>query len=162
ALVLVDGIQMDMNLLNPDDVASISVLKDASASAIYGARAAGGVVLVTTRKGAAGKTRINFNSYYGINATARQPQRLNSWDEQVLINESRINATGNPEFSAEQMEWLSNPNFSVRPNPTQDRWEFFGNNNWLKEGMDKYNSMQNHSLSVSGGTDKMNYLVSGS
>jgi len=162
ALVLVDGIQMDMNLLNPDDIESISVLKDASASAIYGARAAGGVILVTTRKGAAGKTRINFNSYYGINATARQPQRLNSWDEQLLIDESRINATGNPEFSAEQMEWLSNPNFSTRPNPTQDRWEYFGNNNWLKEGMDKYNAMQNHTLSVSGGNDKTNYLVSGS
>jgi TonB-linked SusC/RagA family outer membrane protein len=162
ALVLVDGIQMDLNLVNPDDIESISVLKDASASAIYGARAAGGVVLVTTRKGAAGKTRINFNSYYGINATARQPQRLNSWDEQMLIDESRINATGNPEFSAEQMEWLKNPNFSVRPNPTQDRWEYFGNNNWLKEGMDKYNSMQNHTLSISGGTDKTNYLVSGS
>lgn len=162
ALVLVDGIQMDMNLLNPDDIESISVLKDASASAIYGARAAGGVILVTTRKGAAGKTRINFNSYYGINATARQPQRLDSWDEQLLIDESRINATGNPEFSAEQMEWLRNPNFSVRPNPTQDRWEYFGNNNWLKEGMDKYNAMQNHTLSVSGGNDRMNYLLSGS
>ncbi|WP_353130994.1 TonB-dependent receptor plug domain-containing protein, partial [Parapedobacter pyrenivorans] len=144
ALVLVDGIQMDMNLLNPDDIESISVLKDASASAIYGARAAGGVVLITTKKGAAGKTRINFNSYYGINVTARQPERLNSWDEQILIDESRRNATGNPEFSEEQLEWVSNPNFSVRPNPTQDRWEYFGNNNWLKEGMDKVNSMQNH------------------
>jgi TonB-linked SusC/RagA family outer membrane protein len=162
ALVLVDGIQMDLNLLNPDDIESISILKDASASAIYGARAAGGVVLVTTKKGAAGKTRISYNSYYGINQTARQPQRLNSWDEQMLIDESRINATGNPEFSAEQMEWLKNPNFSVRPNPTQDRWEYFGNNNWLKEGMDKYNSMQNHTLSISGGNDKSNYLVSGS
>lgn len=161
ALVLVDGIQMDMNLLNPDDVASISVLKDASASAIYGARAAGGVILVTTKKGAAGKTRINFNSYYGINVTARQPERLNSWDEQLLIDESRFNATGNREYSEEQMEWVSNPNFSVRPNPTQDRWEYFGNNNWLKEGMDKVNSMQNHTLSVGGGTEKMNYLVSG-
>lgn len=162
ALVLVDGIQMDLNLLNPDDIASISILKDASASAIYGARAAGGVVLVTTKKGASGKTRISYNSYYGINQTARQPQRLNSWDEQMLIDESRRNATGNPEFSEEQNEWLKNPNFSVRPNPTQDRWEFFGNNNWLKEGMDKYNSMQNHSLSISGGNDKSNYLVSGS
>lgn len=161
ALVLVDGIQMDMNLLNPDDIESISVLKDASASAIYGARAAGGVVLITTKKGTAGKTHINFNSYYGINVTARQPQRLNSWDEQILIDESRRNATGNPEFSEEQMEWVSNPNFSIRPNPTQDRWEYFGNNNWLKEGMDKVNAMQNYTLSVGGGTDKMNYLISG-
>lgn len=162
ALVLVDGIQMDMNLINPDDIESISVLKDASASAIYGARAAAGVVLITTKRGAAGRTTINFNNYYGINITARQPQRLDSWDEQTLVNEARFNATGTPEFGEEQMEWLKNPNFSVRPNPGQDRWEYFGNNNWVKEGMDKVNSMQNYTLSVGGGNDKLNYLISNS
>jgi len=161
ALVLVDGIEMDMNLINPDDVESISVLKDASASAIYGSRAAAGVILITTKKGSEGKTRINFNNYYGVNVTARQPQRLDSWDEQTLINESRFNATGTPEFSDEQIEWLKNPNFWVRPNPGQDRWEYFGNNNWVKEGMDKVNAMQNYSLSVGGGSSKINYLVSG-
>lgn len=162
ALVLVDGVEQDMNLIDANDVESISVLKDASASAIYGARAAAGVILITTKKGAAGKTRIGFNSYYGVNLTARQPQRLNSWDEQILINESRVNATGSPEFNAEQVEWLMNPNFSVRPNPTQDRWEYFGNNNWIKEGMDKVNHMQNYSMNVSGGEQKLNYLLSGS
>ncbi|WP_235833042.1 SusC/RagA family TonB-linked outer membrane protein [Arcticibacter tournemirensis] len=162
ALVLVDGMEMDMNLINPDDVESISVLKDASAAAIYGARAAGGVVLITTKKGAEGKTRINFNNYYGLNITARQPERLNSWDEQTLIDESRFNATGSREYTPEQIEWLKNTNFDIRENPTQDRWEYFGNNNWLKEGMDKVNSMQNYTLSVSGGSQKLNYLASGS
>lgn len=161
ALVLVDGIEQDLNLLDPNDVESISILKDASASAIYGARAAAGVILVTTRQASGNKTRINFNSYYGLNITARRPERLNSWDEQLLINEARKNATGNPEFNDEQMEWLKNPNFSTRPNPTQDRWEYFGNNNWILEGMDKINHMQNHSLSVSGGQQKLNYLISG-
>ncbi len=162
ALVLVDGIEQDINLIDPSDIESISVLKDASASAIYGARAAAGVILVTTKQGAAGKTRINFNSYYGINITARQPERLNSWDEQTLIDEARFNATGAREFNAEQIEWLKNPNFSSRPNPTADRWEYFGNNNWLKEGMDKINHQQNHSLSIGGGEQKINYLLSGS
>ncbi|MEO7984513.1 MAG: SusC/RagA family TonB-linked outer membrane protein, partial [Bacteroidota bacterium] len=161
ALVLVDGIEQDINLLDPNDIESISVLKDASASAIYGARAAGGVILVTTKQGTAGKTRINVSSYYGINMTARQPERLNSWDEQTLIDEARFNATGAREFSAEQVEWLMNPNFSSRPNPTADRWEYFGNNNWVKEGMDKVNHQQSHSMSVGGGQDKLNYLVSG-
>ncbi|MCW3093383.1 MAG: TonB-dependent receptor plug [Ferruginibacter sp.] len=162
ALILVDGMEQDLNLIDPNDVESISVLKDASASAIYGARAAGGVILVTTKQGAAGKTKINYNTYYGINITARQPQRLSSWDEQLLIDESRVNATGVPEFNAEQIEWLKNPNFIYRPNPTQDRWEYYGNNDWVKEGMDKINHMQNHSLSISGGEQKLNYLVSGS
>lgn len=162
ALVLVDGVEQDMNLIDPNDVESVSVLKDASSSAIYGARAAGGVVLITTKQGAAGKTRVNFASNYGINITARQPERLNSWDEQTLIDEARFNATGAREFNAEQIEWLQNPNFSSRPNPTADRWEYYGNNNWVKEGMDKINHMQNTSLSVSGGEQKLNYLVSGS
>lgn len=161
ALVLVDGMEMDINLINPEDVESISVLKDASASAIYGARAAGGVVLITTKKGIAGKTIINYNNYYGVNIAARRPERLNSWDEQILIDESRVNATGNPEFKEEQMEWLKNPNFSTRPNPTADRWEYFGNNNWIKEGMNKYSDMHNHNLSISGGTEKTVYNVSG-
>lgn len=162
ALVLVDGIEQDINLLDPNDVESISVLKDASASAIYGARAAAGVILVTTKQGSAGKTRINFNSYYALNITARQPQRLSSWDEQTLIDEARFNATGAKEFNDEQIEWLMNPNLNYRPNPTADRWEYFDNNNWLIEGMDKINHQSNYSLSVSGGEQKINYLVSGS
>lgn len=162
ALVLVDGIEQDINLIDPNDIESLTVLKDASASAIYGARAAAGVILITTKQGVAGKTRVSFNSYYGINITARQPERLNSWDEQTLIDEARFNATGAREFSDEQMEWLRNPNFSYRPNPNADRWEYFGNNNWVKEGMDKVNHQQNHSISVGGGSQQVNYLVSGS
>jgi TonB-linked SusC/RagA family outer membrane protein len=161
ALVLVDGIEQDINLLDPNDVETISVLKDASASAIYGARAAAGVILVTTKQGKAGKTRIDFNSYYGINITARRPERLDSWNEQTLIDEARFNATGAREFNAEQYEWLRNPNFSYRPNPTADRWEYYGNNNWIKEGMDKINHQQSHSMSIGGGDQKLNYQVSG-
>lgn len=161
ALVLVDGIEQDLNLIDPSDVESISVLKDASASAIYGARAAGGVILVTTKQATAGKTKITLSSNYGINITARQPERLNSWDEQLLIDESRLNATGAPEFNDEQREWLKNPNLNYRPNPTQNRWEYFDNNNWIREGMDKINHQQNHSLSVGGGDQKLNYLVTG-
>jgi TonB-linked SusC/RagA family outer membrane protein len=161
ALVLVDGIEQDLNLIDPSDIETISVLKDASASAIYGARAAAGVLLVTTKQAKAGKTRVTLSSNYGVNITARQPHRLSSWDEQTLIDESRLNATGTPEFNDEQYEWLKNPNINYRPNPTQDRWEYFDNNNWLLEGMDKYNHQQNHSLSVGGGDQKLNYLFTG-
>ncbi|WP_218127672.1 SusC/RagA family TonB-linked outer membrane protein [Niabella drilacis] len=162
ALVLVDGVEQDINLVDPNEVETISVLKDASASAIYGARAAAGVVLITTKRAAAGKTKVSLNSYYGLNISARMPQRLNSWDEQTLIDESRLNATGSAEFNDEQREWLRNPNFWYRPNPTTDRWEYFGNTDWIREGMDKVNHMQNHALSVSGGTDKLSYILMGS
>ncbi|MES2419117.1 MAG: TonB-dependent receptor [Bacteroidota bacterium] len=162
ALVLVDGIEMDLNLISPDDIESVSFLKDAAASAIYGARAAGGVVLVTTKKSTSGKTRINFSSNYGINVTGRQPERLNSWDEQTLIDESRFNATGSREYTPEMQEWVSNPNFNYRPNLTSDRWEYFSNANWVKEGMSTVNASQNYSLSVGGGTKELNYLLSSS
>ncbi len=162
ALVLVDGVEQDINLIDPNDVQSISILKDASASAIYGARAAAGVILVTTKQGSAGKTRINVTGYYGVNITARHPERLNSWDEQLLIDEARFNATGAREYSDEQYEWIRNPNFSYRPNPTADRWEYYGNNNWVKEGMDEINHQQNYSLSIGGGEQKLNYQVFGS
>ncbi len=162
ALVLVDGIEQDLNLIDPNDIESISVLKDASSSAIYGARAASGVILVTTRQGSAGKTRVSLTSYYGINITARQPKRLDSWDEQTLIDEARFNATGAREFNAEQIEWLQNPNFDYRPSATADRWDYYANNDWIKDGMDKINHMNNQSISVSGGEQKLNYLVSGS
>ncbi|MBO9202853.1 MULTISPECIES: SusC/RagA family TonB-linked outer membrane protein [Niastella] len=161
ALVLVDGIEQDLNLIDPSDVESISVLKDASASAIYGARAAAGVILVTTKQAKAGRTSVTFSTNYGVNITARQPKRLSSWDEQTLIDESRLNATGAPEYTDENYEWLKNPNLNYRPNPGSDRWEYFDNTDWIKEGMDKYNHQQNHSLSVGGGEQKLNYLFTG-
>ncbi|WP_460432573.1 TonB-dependent receptor [Arachidicoccus ginsenosidivorans] len=161
-LVLIDGIEGDMTLLNPDDIENVSILKDAAAAAIYGARAAAGVILITTKKGVVGATRVNFNAYYGVDITARQPQRLNSWDEQTLIDEARFNATGAKEFSDEQLQWLKNPNFDYRPNISgQDRWDYYDNTNWLQEGMNKYNPSQNYSLSVGSGTKKLNYLLSG-
>ncbi|RAJ24664.1 SusC/RagA family TonB-linked outer membrane protein [Pedobacter cryoconitis] len=162
ALVLVDGVEMDLALVNPDDIENISILKDAAAASIYGARAAGGVVLVTTKKSTSGKTRINFSNNYSLNITARQPKRLNSWDEQALVDEARFNATGAREFTDEQVEWLKNPNFNYRPNLTADRWDYYGNTDWIKEGMDKVNASQNYALSVGGGKQELNYLLSGS
>jgi len=160
ALVLVDGVEMDLALINPDDIENISVLKDAAAASIYGARAAGGVVLVTTKRSTAGKTRVTFSNNYSLNITARQPERLDSWDEQALIDEARLNATGAKEYTDEQIEWLKNPNFNYRPNLTSDRWEYFDNTDWIKEGMNKVNPSQNYALSVGGGKQELNYLLS--
>ena len=76
ALVLIDGVEGDLSLLNADDIESISVLKDASACAIYGARAASGVVLVTTKSGSEGKPKITYSGYYAINTPGNMPERL--------------------------------------------------------------------------------------
>ncbi|HBW79556.1 MAG TPA: hypothetical protein DEF78_03815, partial [Sphingobacterium sp.] len=80
--ILVDGIPTNsFNDIDPNDVASISVLKDASSAAIYGARAANGVILVTTKTGAAGgKLTVNYNGYYGIQKPTAFPEFVNSWE----------------------------------------------------------------------------------
>lgn len=160
ALVLIDGVEGDMNLLNPNDIASISVLKDAAASSIYGARAAAGVILVTTKSGGEGKTRISYNGYFSINTPGLMPERLPAWEEQRFINESRVNAGGTPEWNEEQSSWVGNPNFNYRPNNTNGRWDLFEATNWIDAGTKDRTSQQSHSVSITGGTKEMNYLVS--
>jgi len=161
ALVLVDGVEGDIALLNPNDIESISVLKDAGSAAIYGARAAAGVVLVTTKKGnTSGKVTVNYNGYYAINLPGNMPERVPAWEEQDMINIGRVAAGGSPEWNAEQSSWVNSPNFNYRPNNTNGRWDYFQATNWVEEGTKDYTVQQNHSVSINGGTEKMNYLAS--
>lgn len=158
-LVLIDGIEGDMTLLNPNDIESISVLKDAASAAIYGARAAAGVVLITTKSGTEGKPRINYNGYFSFNTPGNMPERLPSWEEQYFIDQSRIASTGKSEWTAEKASWVGNPNFNYRP-LKNGRWDYFDATNWVAEGTKDYTTQQNHSLSVSGGSKAMNYMLS--
>lgn len=160
ALVLIDGVEGDLSLLNADDIESISVLKDAAASAIYGARAAAGVVLVTTKKGQTGKPKISYNGYFAVNTPGNMPERLPAWEEQKLINLSRVNANGKPEWNEEQSSWVGNPNFNYRPNNNNGRWDLFEATNWVDEGTRDHTTQQNHALSVSGGGKELSYRVS--
>jgi len=159
-LVLIDGVEGDLTLINPSDIESISVLKDAAASAIYGARAAAGVVLVTTKNGKSGKPQITYNGYFAVNTPGNMPKRLPAWEEQAFINESRVNAGGTPEWNDEQSSWVGNPNFNYRPNSSNGRWDFFQATNWIDEGVKDYTTQHSHSVSVSGGTQDLNYLIS--
>lgn len=159
-LVLIDGVEGDMTLLNPNDIASVSVLKDAAACAIYGARAASGVVLVTTKSGSEGKAKVSYNGYFGINTPGNMPERVTAWQEQTMINDSRIEANGKVEWNPEQSSWVGNPNFNYRPNNTNGRWDFFDATNWVEEGTKDYTTQQSHSVSVTGGKKELNYLLS--
>ncbi len=160
ALVLIDGVEGDLSLLNADDIESISVLKDAAASAIYGARAAAGVVLVTTKKGQTGKPKINYNGYVAVNTPGNMPERLPAWEEQNMINLSRLNANGKAEWNEEQSSWVGNPNFNYRPNNNNGRWDLFQATNWVDEGTRDHTFQQNHALSVSGGGKELSYRIS--
>ncbi|MDR1371102.1 MAG: TonB-dependent receptor [Dysgonamonadaceae bacterium] len=158
ALILIDGVEGSLTMLNSQDIESVSVLKDAAAASIYGARAAGGVVLVTTKKGTSQKMRISYNGSFGINTPGNMPQRMSPWEEQDYINSARNADRGAPEQNAEQTSWVSNPNYNYYPNGT--RWTFHGNTNWLDEGTKDYTMQQNHAASVSGGHGNTRYYVS--
>jgi len=158
ALILIDGIEGNLTLLNAQDIESVSVLKDAAAASIYGSRAAGGVVLVTTKKGSLQKTRVSYDGSFGINTPGNMPQRMPPWEEQDYINRARNADRGAPEQNPEQTSWIGNPNYNYYPNGT--RWTFHSNSNWLKEGTKNYSTQQNHSVSVTGGQQKSNYYVS--
>lgn len=161
ALVLIDGVEGDLALVNADDIASISVLKDAAACAIYGARAAAGVVLVTTKNGTEGKAKVTYNGYFAFNTPGNMPERLPAWEEQNMINIGRMNNSGKVEWNEEQSGWVGNPNFNYRPNNSNGRWDLFEATNWVEEGTRDFTTQQNHTVAVSGGTKNLNYMVSG-
>lgn len=160
-LVLVDGVESDLTLVNPNDIESISVLKDAAACAIYGARAAAGVVLVTTKKGKEGKVTVSYNGYVGMNNPGLMPERVPAWIEQEMINESRVQTGANAEWNPEISSWVGNPNFNYRPNNTNGRWDLFESTNWVAEGTKKHTFQTNHNISLSGGSKNTNYMISG-
>lgn len=157
-LVLIDGVEGSLSQVNAEDIASISVLKDAASCAIYGARAAAGVVLVTTKNGTEGKAKVSYNGYVSFNVPGNMPERIPAWEEQDFINNSRL-AIGGPEWNAEKSSWVGNPNFNYRP-LKNGRWDLFDSVDWLGEGTKNFTLQHNHAVSVSGGTDKMSYLFS--
>lgn len=131
--------------INPNDIESMEVLKDASATAIYGARAANGVVIITTKTGKAGKTVINFDAYYGIQSLRAKIPVTNARERASFIFEHRRNAAtrGNEVFDI----WAVNP--YLLPEGTD--WQ---------DAMFRQAPMQNYSLSASGGTEKVQFTVS--
>lgn len=150
-LVVIDGIPGgDLNILNPDDIESVSVLKDAASSSIYGVRGANGVILVTTKKGKAGSPNISLTSYYGRNTPTALPKFLGSPDFMTLQNEASINAGQTPVYTAEQIETARN---GSDPN-------YFANTDWIAETYRDFAPQTGHNLNIDGGGDNMNYYLS--
>ncbi len=153
-LVLIDGIEGDLDMLNPNDIESISVLKDAASASIYGSKAAAGVILVTTKQGAAEKVTISYNGSYSFTRSGRKPSRINSWEEYEITQRAN-----NKEVNWEVIEKLKNPNYNAAL-ASDTKMDFFDNTDWIKESLNDWSHMQRHSLSVRGGTNKLNYMAS--
>lgn len=155
-LVVIDNIQFsglnEFNNLSPADIESISVLKDASASAIYGARGANGVIIVTTKKGKSGTASIVYNSYVGFQKATVIPKYLGAVDYATLINERDINQTGpttNLRYSPADIQ-------AIIDGSNKDQ---FSNTNWANEIL-RNAPIQSHYIAFSGGNERTTYRVS--
>lgn len=170
-LILVDGVEMNINNLNPESVESVTVLKDAAASAIYGARAPFGVVLITTKKGSAAKgVQIQYNYNLGLASPINLPKWRNALEYVTARNQALTNAGQAPKFPAAQIDRIERymagtylPEYdTANPPPTLWRGRHDGNANY--EWFDMYFKdvvpNHKHGLSLSGGTDKSQYYIS--
>lgn len=141
-LVVIDGIPGgDLDILNPNDIESISVLKDAASSSIYGVRGANGVILVTTKKGADGIPSISYSNYFGLQTPTALPEFLGSPEYMELLNEAQRNVGRNPTYTDADIETARN---GSDPN-------YFANTNWIDEIYKPSAPQQNHNISVNGG-----------
>jgi TonB-linked SusC/RagA family outer membrane protein len=145
-LVIIDGIPGTLDVLNPSDIESISVLKDAGSAAIYGSRSANGVILVTTKKGSqSGRATVTYNGSYGAQTPALLRQPVEAWEYAVMKNEALVNSGLPAQFTPDQIRQF------------HDR----GSYGWfLDEILKKAAPQQNHNLSVSGGNAQTTYHVS--
>lgn len=173
--ILVDGVEMDLSDVNPNDIENISVLKDAAACAIYGARAAYGVILVTTKRGEEGKMRVNYQGTVGWSAPTVLPDMVDSYSFAQYWNAGCINAGSPRLYSEEKMgllqQYIKDPT-SVDPwfelpansnmNPAFENSESgVGNTNYFDLHYKDWAFKQNHNVSLSGGGKKAQYYISG-
>lgn len=157
-LVLVDGIERDINYLDPNEVKSVTILKDASATALFGVKGANGVILVTTRRGEAGKPEISLTQEFGVQSFTKTPDDVDSYTWAMLKNEAwrndnpgvdPNNPTNQPPYSADALQ-----HFKSGDNP-----QVYPNHNWLQELTHKYVPMDRVNLNLSGGGGFARYFV---
>ena len=141
-LYIVDGMPIEggLDYLNPNDIASIEVLKDAASGAVYGARAANGVVLVTTKQGKEGATKVSYDFSYGWQNVAKKRKVLNAQEYAMMMNEGAVNAGLAPVFA--------------------DPASYGEGTDWQEEVFNNNAPMMNHQFAVSGGTQRVNYMLS--
>ncbi len=141
-LYIVDGIPAgSIDFINPNDIERIEVLKDAASGAVYGARAANGVILVTTKKGKEGRTKVSYDFSYGIQNPWRKPAVLNATEYAIMMNEGMLNDGKAPIYD--------------------DPYSLGTGTDWVDAIFDKNSPIVKHDVSVSGGNGKVDYNISG-
>ena len=150
-LYVIDGVAGgDINAINPNDIESIDVLKDAASAAIYGSRAANGVILVTTKQGKEGKIELSYNGAIGWSNVAKRPQLLNAQQYMTIMDEYTFNTAGT------KLDW---PAFVPQDilNKVANGWE---GTDWWDAFVNKNAVQHNHSVTLTGGTDRSKFAMS--
>ncbi len=149
-LVLVDGVEYDLNKVNPNDIASVSVLKDAASASIYGNRAANGVILVTTKQGSKGTSSLDYSVYFGAQKATKFPDVVTNTATYMIGRNRALANEGKPaEYADELIEEFQNNNDGY----------VYANTDWM-DVMFRSAPIQEHNLRIAGGSDKTTYSVS--
>ncbi|WP_206366851.1 MULTISPECIES: SusC/RagA family TonB-linked outer membrane protein [Sphingobacterium] len=170
-LVLIDGTAGSLDALNPQDIESISVLKDAASAAVYGSRAPFGVILVTTKKGTSGKTRINYNNNFRWNSPVLLADMMNSYEFANYWNDADYNGGGSGQkFNASMLQKIKDYiDGKLEPNDVaavrgDGKWDYdntWANVDWVREYFRDSAPTNEHNLSLSGGANQWTYYLSG-
>lgn len=171
-LILIDGMEGDINRINPQDIESVSVLKDAAASSIYGSRAPFGVILITTKKGKQGKFSATYNNSFRWQKPINMPKLADSYTFATYFNETATNGGTTGHFSEERLQKIKDFQASgatiggIDPNPlnpTQwlDLYDYgYANTDWFKLMFKDVSFSHEHNMSVTGGTEKAQIYAS--
>jgi len=149
-LIQVDGVERSMNDVDPNEIESITVLKDASATAVFGVRGANGVVLITTKRGAEGKAKISFSTSFTALTPTKMVDMASSLDYALFYNKMRANDGMTPMFSDAVIQKFRDGSDPIR----------FPNTNWVNYTMKDVTLQTQHNMNISGGTDKVRYFIS--
>jgi TonB-linked SusC/RagA family outer membrane protein len=169
-LVLIDGMDGDLNAVNPNDIENITVLKDAASAAVYGSRAPFGVILVTTKKGKEGKTQVNYNNNFSWSSPVQVPDMMNSYEFVNYWNDADFNGGGSgqkfkPEFVQRVKDYMDGKLDAadvVLPR-ADGKWDYDYTNanvDWMEQYYKESSPSQEHNLSINGGSDKWRYYMS--
>jgi TonB-linked SusC/RagA family outer membrane protein len=150
-LVIIDGVPGSMGDVNPNDIESISVLKDVASSAIYGARASNGVILITTKKGRKGGLQMRYEMYVGTQQITRRPDFLPAWQQAELYNEARANEGASLKWTPTDIQLFKDGTDKTGAHPNTD---------WLSLLYSEPGLQQNHNISINGGDEKTKYMFS--
>lgn len=168
--ILLDGMPIssaELNAINPNDIESMTTLKDAASAAIYGSKGAYGVILITSKSGKKGKTKVNFTSNYALSSISVMPKPANSWDFANAMNQAAANSGQAPAIKDDMMELLKQQmegtlGYQTKLNEKGDRWESgYANTDWYDLFFKDNAVRKENNLSVSGGTDKTTFYFSG-